>query len=425
MKMNYGKYVKEKYKFLEQYGFVFGIDPFNPNRPCYKNNFGEIVFWYDENSLVFQPIIYIQINGWKKEINVKEEYKKKFGKNGFLKSISEMFRKIFIKSAKRYGNFYDLKVVLNNNFLLKTEEISDEYFNEHFEIKKINNAFLKSIFLIVSLILLFVQLGCIIAFDIVKTEKALLIIQNILFGSIFLLSLITIITFNKKMKLVPAIFMAFFPLMMFYFLYNCSRKIDYIFYILSFIICVIYIVFSIIVQIIKKNKEHLTQAIIMSIYPTLSVFFITVELDKFVFSNITIDKKLVFIILGIVFIITLIYAILIKKHIDKKNYFGSICGVFASLLLLLFFIPHRTIDTINYVFDDSQSKIEEYYVVDKHIRHSHGRYSRTRYYLTIMVDNQLKDFSVSRVNYYKYDKYDEIYLLKHSGFLDYEYYELE
>ena len=84
-----------------------------------------------------------------------------------------------------------------------------------------------------------------------------------------------------------------------------------------------------------------------------------------------------------------------------------------------------TIETINYVFDDSQSKIEEYYVVDKHIRHSYGRYSRTRYYLTIMVDNQLKDFPVSRVNYYKYDEYDEIYLLKQSGFLDYEYYELE
>ena len=37
---------KKEFSFLEEYGFVFSIDPCNPNRPCYKNNYGEIAKIY-------------------------------------------------------------------------------------------------------------------------------------------------------------------------------------------------------------------------------------------------------------------------------------------------------------------------------------------------------------------------------------------
>ena len=41
-----GKVVfKNDYKFLEDYGFCFTVDPHNSNRPCYKNRYGEIIYW--------------------------------------------------------------------------------------------------------------------------------------------------------------------------------------------------------------------------------------------------------------------------------------------------------------------------------------------------------------------------------------------
>ena len=84
---------KKEFKFLEEYGFVFSIDPCNPNRPCYKNNYGEIVYWIDSNSGIgWETEIYYQINGWKYSIDIKEEYKKIFKKNTFLKDKTKLFK---------------------------------------------------------------------------------------------------------------------------------------------------------------------------------------------------------------------------------------------------------------------------------------------------------------------------------------------
>lgn len=40
---NYALKFKNDYKFLEDYGFCFTVDPHNSNRPCYKNRYGEII----------------------------------------------------------------------------------------------------------------------------------------------------------------------------------------------------------------------------------------------------------------------------------------------------------------------------------------------------------------------------------------------
>ena len=78
---------KNDFKFLEEYGFVFSVDPCNPNRPCYKNNHGEIILWIQTKSGIFSPTeIYYQINGWKYTINLEEEYKKIFKKTTLFKN---------------------------------------------------------------------------------------------------------------------------------------------------------------------------------------------------------------------------------------------------------------------------------------------------------------------------------------------------
>ena len=75
MSDSYIKEFKKKYKFLEKYGFILAIDPCNPDRLCYKNSFGEIVLWVNDELGPLPPYkLYIQINGWKKEVDVIEEY---------------------------------------------------------------------------------------------------------------------------------------------------------------------------------------------------------------------------------------------------------------------------------------------------------------------------------------------------------------
>ena len=49
---------KEKFRFLEEYGFVFAVDPFNKERPCYKNLQGEIIMWFQRG---FDKEIYVQV----------------------------------------------------------------------------------------------------------------------------------------------------------------------------------------------------------------------------------------------------------------------------------------------------------------------------------------------------------------------------
>ena len=81
MSKNYIEEFKQDFSFLEQYGFIFSKDPNNPNRPCYKNNHGEILHWIEPNSgCGFTTEIFYQINGWKYSIDIKEEYKKVFNK---------------------------------------------------------------------------------------------------------------------------------------------------------------------------------------------------------------------------------------------------------------------------------------------------------------------------------------------------------
>jgi hypothetical protein len=79
---------RSKYKFLEEYGFVLANDSCNPERLCYKNKFGEIVLWTkNEKGAFCSPAFYVQINGWKTEIDVVLEYKKCIGKITLFKSI--------------------------------------------------------------------------------------------------------------------------------------------------------------------------------------------------------------------------------------------------------------------------------------------------------------------------------------------------
>ena len=55
---------KSALKFLEEYGFEYGLDSITNKRSCYRNFYGEIVLEYyrlDANDYI--PQVYIEING--------------------------------------------------------------------------------------------------------------------------------------------------------------------------------------------------------------------------------------------------------------------------------------------------------------------------------------------------------------------------
>ena len=115
---------KKEFSFLEEYGFVFSIDPCNPNRPCYKNNYGEIIYWIDSNSGIgWNTEIYYQINGWKYSIDVEEEYRKIFRKNTFLKD------KIKILTEKS-SNSQSVVTQLNQEELEELKEFENKILQE-------------------------------------------------------------------------------------------------------------------------------------------------------------------------------------------------------------------------------------------------------------------------------------------------------
>ena len=111
---------KSALKFLEEYGFEYGLDSITNKRSCYRNFYGEIVLEYyrlDPNYYI--PQIYIEINGWKNKINIEEEYKiisnKKFV--GFYTKVHEVIK------LELETNFKIYDLIVDSKYLSKLTEV--------------------------------------------------------------------------------------------------------------------------------------------------------------------------------------------------------------------------------------------------------------------------------------------------------------
>lgn len=173
--MGYASKFKEDFKFLEKYGFAFTVDPFNKGRPCYQNRFGEIILWVNDISLY----IYVQVNGWRKDINVKEEYKNIF-KKSTLKPLHVMFEELFVYLVNTTGKFYDLEVIPGDNYIV--QEVSMDNFSA--DINPSN--FKLKTGLIISLLVVFsvMMLGCLgilYSFDYIKSSDVHYFLECIIY----------------------------------------------------------------------------------------------------------------------------------------------------------------------------------------------------------------------------------------------------
>lgn len=408
---NYALKFKDDYKFLEDYGFCFTVDPHNSNRPCYKNRYGEIILWVNSVS----SFIYIQINGWRKDVNVKEDYKSIF-KKSTLKPLHIMFKELFIYLVKTTGKFYDLEIIPNDKY--KVDEISLEQFNASINpitVSKTN----RMIWIPIALLILFIP--CIISVMYVKDITIYNGLIVTMFLLMFVINLFITIPWRKKYGIISLLLMYTYPIMCIYLIYNETRRTDYICYQVYFWICLLCFIIYLFRYIFNRNKDFILNAILVLFFPFLVLVIKAFELQDFMFFEETFN--IVFLIVSIV--LTLIssgFYLVFRKDRKQKGYVGALFGVMILVFFISFITPLFTVNTINYSFDKSSGEKYNYQIVDRYI--SHRRNGRS-YYIVILKDGKEEKLSVSSFTYYDYEDESYISLYNYEGFLGYSYYELK
>lgn len=419
---------KEDFQFLEEYGFVFSRDPQNPNRPCYKNHQFEVVMWISNASTLFDyKELYIQVNGWKKHINFKEEYFKCFGVKPRFKKIEKIFKELFIFVVERYKEFFGLEVnkniqVDNQDDYMELLELEKEY-NVNSVIK---NGRTKTILLFLGAILFFLKAINLLIPRIFFVPRAIYTLDSINVWLVLIISLIIIIGMYKILSKLSILLLMVYPVLVVISHYYIPKRYDYIIYLIGFLVTLLYLLVSMVIKLITKNNLHLRSSALAFCYPLMIGFYKAIELQKYIFFE---DIKLnglfkIGLIIGVVsFLLFLILLIIKVIKVKKRSILGVLVCSFLVPILLIVIVPTITISSINYMFDASISTKVTYQIYDKKIKVGTGRYSSTNYYLVINKDGFLEEISVSQVLYAKYGKTYYIDLYKHDGFLGYEYYE--
>lgn len=426
MRNNYALDFKDKYSFLEEYGFVFSNDPFNPNRPCYKNLHGEIILWvqHDSGSFGLRREIYVQINGWKKTIDVVSEYKKYINKNVLFKPLEKMFEELFIFMFETKGEFYGLKIykIRSNKKSDANFASFDAYYNPSDEKRKSIIVIIFSIIILVAYLLSIVLLIVINEYAI--SYQDVLFMKNIIYISIIICSFVILLFTFKVTNIITKLLLMGCPIVIYISLFNFSKRTHYLVVYISLIVCIIYFLYYLFRFLIKKDENLSINSILPLIWPLAIAFVKALNLSEYVFF---LDLEIgPFAIVGLIagVITVILYLILKKDKSDKKK---VIEGIFVSLfvpLLLVIMIPYFSILNINYTLDSSDGIIKEYRILDKEIRHGSGRYSSDSHYLYIFINGEIEDIKVDSATYNEYIVGEKIKLAYYEGFLEISYYEL-
>ena len=427
MSKNFVVNFKNDFKFLEEYGFVFSVDPCNPNRPCYKNNHGEIIFWIQTNSgFGATTEIYYQINGWKYTIDIEEEYKKILKKFPLLKNKIKMFKELFEFLVLSSGSFYNLRIDKNISESLKNEEVSDLniFKNNEALFNLRNRAITNTTGLCVVLILFFTSALCWIFFYEYSKSYLVMNICNITVLIFVMISEILIYLLLRKSLHIGAslslIIYAFVPLALYFFF---DRRFDYRVEIIFLGLMICSVVIHFVIYLIKKDSYYLLNGVIPLIYPLLISIVKTSILDEYLFlSEIKIGS---YILIGLIIgIIAGSIALLVsRKNSSVKETFLLAFCVFCCFFIVSSFVPYLTVQNINYAFDNSIPIKHEYKVIDKRKSYGHGRYSSNMYYLVIYVEGEKEELKVNRRVYSNFEINETIDLYMYKGFLNASYYE--
>lgn len=426
MSKSYFKEFQKKYKFLEKYGFVLANDPCNPDRLCYKNSFGEIVLWVDHELGPFPPYkLYIQINGWKTEVDVIGEYKNSISKVTIFKPFEKLVKELFEFRVNKTKEFFGLKV-LGNDFkpyptpIIEPIEL-DETINP---IEMGRDSRTLTFTLIVSLIIPLIILLMFLSFEYLKSYKTAYILKSIMCLLIFIFGIVIVKNCSKHLNTLSKMYLLLYPLCMLFLLNFLPKRVDYIIYFFFFIFSLIYVLIYIIRFKVFK-KPGMANGLLTCIYPFCVGIYKVFELNDSIFL-IDINVESFLKVGGIASILaTILYFILRKDKDDKKEYIGAGFATLFLVFLMVFGVPLLTIQTINYTLDTSDEEQFEYTIIDKETRISSGRYRTNLYYLKVNINGNEEELKVDSYIYHTYEIDDTIELTYHEGYLGYSYYELE
>ena len=423
---------KEEFSFLTKYGFVFAKDPLNPNRPCYKNKYGEIVMWYNYHGKIGTPYeIYVQLNGQKKIINLNQEYKKHMNQPISSKSQFKIFRELFEYVVSSNSYFYGLNI---SHEKIEHDEMSDlEELLEYETQYNVNEIIKKErkfkIILPISILIYFIQTVIFFIINPYFSDTFNLILHNILYFLI-LLFCIGFLLF-MSLKLLSKLLIIAYPLILLLTLNLCDNRINYIIYILSLLVTFVYFVYTIVVGLIKKDKKYWINGLIPIIYPLIVLLNKSRMLDEYVFAMDINTPNII--IPGIIIIAVILLIVIFLKKIKRKlaNFIVYFYLSVTVFILMFVILPKHVIKTCNYAFDKSPDVRSRYQIVSTYSR-TPDDYIKTTiyynvtmkdYYMVIRKDLKNHELKVNYILYFFYDEYDYISFYKHEGALNYTYYE--
>ena len=416
---------KEKLGFLENYGFVLSVNPYDSNSLCYKNEYGEIIIGTDYQSGIGKSTdIYIQINGWRQNINIEEEYKKHLCKSTFLKSDYKLFKELFTFIVSKTGSFYNLKInCFNvNNYKL---EYSNYIPNRQFKVPTLLNERVIITVTIISVILFLFILFTLFGLNNYLNHTALYYFELICYIFILSMSLMIVILFRKSLFIGSIIYMILYPIMLLLTLHSLNIRMNHLIYLISFAVGILLILYGLIHFIVTKRKKIIGSSLISIIFPIFISMYKSYELISYVHF---IDNMVLtfFISALIISAISMILAIIFTKdRSNKKHMIGLSCGVFFTVLVFSFIVPNFVYINLNYTFDNSDGKVETFVITDKYYRLGTGRYSSTKYYLVFTLNGKEERISINKRIYDEYDITDELVLIHYDGFFDDDYYEVQ
>ena len=417
---------KHDFSFLEEYGFVFTADPNNPNRPCYKNNYGEILYWIEPYSgCGFTTEIFYQINGWKYSIDIKEEYKKIFNKTALFKSKIRLFKELFEYLVSTTGKFYNLNINKTISKSLKDEEVTDlNIFKNNEALFNAREKAITNLSGIIALMIIYfiIVVGFLLTYEYSKSNELINIMKIIISVFVLVSQILIVILLKKNLNIISRLFLiiyAFVPLNLNLFF---DRRFDFKCEIIICTILLVYLIINVIIFFIKKQNNYLLNGVIPCLYPLFLNMINTFILNEYLFFNDQLTGF--FIIIGIVvgLILAFVCVGLLKKDMEKKQRVGLGFGVFFCTIVI-FLIPNFIIQNINYAFDKSEGITYKYQIIDKETRFGGGRYGGTNYCLIIYKDGKEESLHVNKRVYNDFERYQIIELTKYEGYLNYSYFE--
>ncbi len=425
MSESYLEEFRRKYNFLEEYGFVLTNDPCNPDRLCYKNAFGEIFLWVNHQMGVFSPFIfYVQINGWKTEIDVLEEYKNSISKFTLFKPFEKLVKELFEYRVRMTKEFFGLKVLKNNFKPYPSPDVKPIELCESINPFQIGHKSSTIGFtLISSVIILVASILLLLPFEFLKSYEAAYTIKTIMCSLVFIFGIIISITCSNYLNWFSKMYLLIYPLCLLFLLNFMPRRVDYIVYFAFFIFSLIYALICIFRFKVLK-KPGIANGLLTCIYPFLVGIYKVFELNNQIFlSDINVEA---FLKVGVfvAIIATILYFILRKDKDDKKDYIGGALATLTLVFLIVCGVPFLTLQTTNYTFDTSIPQEYEYVIIDKETRRSTGRHNTILYYFKVNMDGNEVELRVDSYIYYSYEIHDTIELTYHVGCLGYSYYEL-